>query len=102
MPRDLGELRSFIGFCSYYHRLIKGFARIATPHHLTKISVPFYWDQECQKNFESRRLALVDAPVLKFPDPGCPYLLDYDASNVVVVAVLIGERWPGARCGILD
>ena len=32
-PRDVTEVRSFLGFCSYYRRFVKGFAQLAAPLH---------------------------------------------------------------------
>ena len=41
-PRNLHELRSFIGMCSYYRRFIEKFSIIAGPlHDLTKKKVKF-------------------------------------------------------------
>ena len=31
VPRDLHEVRSFVGLCSYYRRHIQGFKELATP-----------------------------------------------------------------------
>ena len=37
VPKNIHELRSFIGMCSYYHRFITKFVVIASPlHDLTK------------------------------------------------------------------
>ena len=41
-PKNLHKLRSFIGMCSYYRRIIKKFFIIAQPlHDLTKKRVKF-------------------------------------------------------------
>ena len=32
-PRNLSEVRSFVGLCSYYRRFISGFADLAAPLH---------------------------------------------------------------------
>ncbi len=43
-PRNLHELRSFIGMCSYYRRFIEKFSMLAGPlHDLTKKNVKFTW-----------------------------------------------------------
>ncbi|MCO5582157.1 hypothetical protein L7F22_036047 [Adiantum nelumboides] len=43
-PRNLHELRSFIGMCSYYRRFIAKFSVIARPlHDLTKKNVKYVW-----------------------------------------------------------
>ncbi|MCO5557233.1 hypothetical protein L7F22_010794 [Adiantum nelumboides] len=45
-PRNLHELRSFIGICAYYRRFIKKFSLIAGPlHDLTKKNVKYVWTE---------------------------------------------------------
>jgi hypothetical protein len=52
-PTTVTELRSFIGFCSYYRRFIEGFADIAKPlHKLTQKGKYFVWTDECQVSFD--------------------------------------------------
>ena len=48
----------------------------------------FQWDEACQAALEGLKKALVEAPVLPYPDPTLPYLLDTDASAEGVGAVL--------------
>lgn len=44
VPKNLHELCSFIGMCSYYRRFIEKFSVIAGPlHDLTKKKVQFKW-----------------------------------------------------------
>jgi len=41
-PKRLTDVRSFIGLCSYYRRIIPGFADVAAPlHALQRKNVPF-------------------------------------------------------------
>ncbi|MCP4474593.1 MAG: hypothetical protein GY821_08545 [Gammaproteobacteria bacterium] len=52
-PRNLTEMRRFIGMASYYRKFIRGFAAIAHPlRHLLEKGVEFEWSSECQCAFE--------------------------------------------------
>ena len=89
IPSNMRELRSFLGFCTYYRRFVKNFAHIAAPlHALTKEGTPFNWSESCQQAFSTLKSALVHAPVLQYPDPNAAFILDTDASSVGVGAVL--------------
>ena len=46
------------------------------------------WSENCQSAFEDLRQKLTDAPVLAFPDYSRPFLLDTDASDTGIGAVL--------------
>src|SRR4029434_4275695 len=73
----------------YDRRSRRGFAGIATPlHRLTQKAQPFDWSADCANSFNRLRAALVEAPVLAFPDPTRSFILDTDASDVGVGAVL--------------
>ena len=72
-PENVTEVRSFIGFCSYYRRFIKDFAGIAKPlHQITKKNSRFNWNPECHNAFEKLKEALIDSSVLKHPDNNSP------------------------------
>ncbi|KAJ8408010.1 hypothetical protein AAFF_G00262380 [Aldrovandia affinis] len=65
------------------------FATIASPlHHLTDRGQPYVWDDPCSQAFNILQTALITAPVLAYPDMYRPFILDTDASNVGVGAVL--------------
>ena len=88
-PTTVTELRSFIGFCSYYRRFIEGFADIAKPlHKLTQKGKLFVWTDECQVSFDQLNNCLVRSPVLAHPDFSQPFILDTDASSSCIGAVL--------------
>ena len=89
VPKTVKDVRSFLGFCKYYRRFVKDFAGIASPlSSLTKKEVPFIWNDECQTAFDRLRKELITAPVLEFPDYTGTLILDTDASNTSLGAVL--------------
>lgn len=93
VPCSVSEVRGFVGLCTYYRRFIKDFARIATPlHELTRKGARFHWSEQCQGAFDELKEALSQAPVLPYPDPTRPYVLDCDASAEGVGAVLSQEK----------
>lgn len=98
IPRNSGELRSFLGLASYYRRFVKDFATIASPlHRLTQKGQVFYWNEDCAQAFTQLQLALTKAPVLAYPVSQRPFIVDTDASNVGVGAVLSQEGEHGEQ-----
>ena len=86
-PRNVRDVRAFIGLCSYYRRFVYGFAEIAKPlHKLTEKNTPFIWTEECSKSFQTLKKKLVEAPVLIHPDFTISFKLD--ASDHSIGAVL--------------
>ena len=82
-------MRSFVGLCSYYRRFVKDFAEIAASlHKLTVKSVVFQWTPACQAAFDSLKAAMVNCPILAMPTVEEMYVLDTDASNHSIGAVL--------------
>ena len=83
VPATVKEVRQFIGFAAYYRKFIPNFSDIAKPlTNLTKKSVRFKWDKDCQRAFQIITEKLVSAPVLSYPmgDEG-GFVLDTDASD---------------------
>ncbi|GFW44473.1 retrovirus-related Pol polyprotein from transposon 412 [Trichonephila clavipes] len=91
-PENLRELRSFLGLCTYYRKFVKGFSNIARPlHKLTESKQKFQWTKECEDAFLQLKEALTSSPILIYPQPDKPFILDTDASNESVGAVLSQE-----------
>ncbi|GFX32014.1 retrovirus-related Pol polyprotein from transposon 412 [Trichonephila clavipes] len=91
-PENLRELRSFLGLCTYYRKFVKGFSNIARPlHKLTESKQKFQWTKECEDSFLQLKEALTSSPILIYPQPDKPFILDTDASNESVGAVLSQE-----------
>lgn len=93
-PTNVQEVRQFIGLCSHYRRFIHGFSTVATP--LTDLTKgigakkrPIQWSQECQIAFEKLKELMSSAPVLQPPDLSKPFIIETDASDFGVGAVLL-------------
>ncbi|KAG8493058.1 hypothetical protein CXB51_010375 [Gossypium anomalum] len=52
-PKNVTEVRSFLGLAGYYRRFVNGFSIIAAPMtRLLQKNVKFEWTEECQQSFE--------------------------------------------------
>jgi len=88
-PQNVTEVRSFLGFASYYRRFLHRFSEIATPLYvLTGKNAKFIWSDECEKAFQTLKNNLVASPVMAMPQDIGEYRLDTDASNIAIGAVL--------------
>ncbi|MCO5553261.1 hypothetical protein L7F22_006782 [Adiantum nelumboides] len=73
-PRNLHEVRSFIGMCAYYRRFIEKFSLIAGPlHDLTKKNVKYVWIEKRQQAFDTLKQKLISQLVLALPDLSKPF-----------------------------
>ena len=88
-PRNVTEVRSFLGLVGYYRRFVQGFLVIASS--LTRLlhkGVKFEWDDKCQSSFERLKEILVKAPVLTQPTSSRDYTMYSDASRIGLGCVL--------------
>src|SRR5580765_7264393 len=89
IPHTKKQLRSFLGFCSYYRKFVKEFSSLAKPLYvLTENQVKFVWGNECQNAFEKLKSMLLSSPVLSFPKGEEEFILDTDETNIGIGAVL--------------
>ncbi|KAG8499104.1 hypothetical protein CXB51_005534 [Gossypium anomalum] len=91
-PRNVTEVKSFLGLAGYYRRFVKGFSMIATP--MTKLlqkDVKFEWSEKCQKSFDRLKTCLTEALVLVQPESGKEFVIYSDASLLGLGCVLMQE-----------
>jgi len=89
VPTTLRQSRAFVGLCQYYRRFVPNFSEIAAPlHALTKKGARFDWTPQCQSAFEQLKRCLTSADVLALPTDEGTFILDCDASDNAVGAVL--------------
>ncbi len=100
-PRTKKEVRSFLGLVGWYRRFIPDFANIATPltDLLTKTGKdPVAWTGACEEAFNTLKERMCTDPVLQSPNFDQRFLVQVDASEKGIGAVLAqgtaGEEKP--------
>jgi len=82
-PKDTSGVKSFLGFVSYYRKVVANFAKLAGPlNDFLKKNVKFQWSEQCKRSFSALQSALTTTPVLKFQDFAQPFLLQNGASGI--------------------
>lgn len=89
-PRSVKDVQAFLGFANFYRRFIEGFSRVAKPlTDLTKKSLEkFRLTPEGLRAFNVLKARFASAPILKHFDPNKPAILETDASDFAIGAVL--------------
>ena len=89
-PKNVSEVRSFLGLAGYYRKFVEGFSKIAAPlTKLTRKDVKYDWVDACQQSFEELKGRLTSAPVLAFPNGRDGFVVYSDASRQGLGCVLM-------------
>jgi hypothetical protein len=95
IPVDVKQLRSFLGLAGYYRKYVRNYASISSPMtHLLRKQVPFEWTSDTQLAFDTLKQALISAPVLSLPNFSCLFVVETDASDTGIGAVLLQNEHP--------
>jgi hypothetical protein len=94
-PHNVKELWSFLGMAWYYRKFIKGYGVISrTMTNLLKKGVPYVWNSEKEAAFQALKQALSSTPVLALPNFSQTFVLETDACNRGIGAVLLQNGHP--------
>ena len=89
-PKNVKDIRKFLGLINYYRRFIKDFAQVARPiNTLTRKDVKWQWEEEQQKAFDKLKEIFTTRPVLAAPDLDKEFRVEADASNYTTGGVLL-------------
>ena len=87
------DVSKFLGFLNYYRKFVYDYSSLARPLvELTRKSVPFVMTPEREKAFSVLIEKLTSYPVLALPIDDGNYVIDTDASNHSVAAILHQEQ----------
>ena len=89
-PTTVTEVRSFLGFVSYYRRFIPNFSKVAKPLNTLlqnlegtsnqKKKFKVNWGPEQQEAYETLQRLCTESPILAYADFKSPFILHTDAS----------------------
>uniref|UniRef100_A0A3Q3GHN4 Gypsy retrotransposon integrase-like protein 1 n=1 Tax=Kryptolebias marmoratus TaxID=37003 RepID=A0A3Q3GHN4_KRYMA len=88
-PQTRKQLQRFLGFANFYRRFIRNYSQTALPlTALTSTKIPFSWTPEAEAAFTQLKNLFANAPILIQPDPSKQFIVEVDASDTGVGAVL--------------
>ena len=94
IPKIQTDVRSFLELCSYYRRFIPRFSTCAHPlNQLLEAGQPFRWTEDRQNALDDFKCALTSDNLVACPEDDGFFILDTDASNVGIGAVLSQIQW---------
>ncbi|KAG1962190.1 retrotransposable element [Pimephales promelas] len=89
VPKSRVELQRFLGFANFYRRFIRSFSQVAAPlTALTSVKTCFRWSDSAQGAFDLLKNRFTSAPILITPDISKQFIVEVDASEVGVGAIL--------------
>ena len=88
-PRNVSEIRSFMGLAGYYKMFITRFSKISHPiTSLQNKGIKFEWTTKCEGNFNLLKELVSSAPILKISKPNENFVVCTDACKEGLGGVL--------------
>jgi len=92
-PRNVTDIRCFMGLVGYYRRFIEGFSKVS--HSITSLQrkgINFEWTPICEEIFQQLKNLLTSAPILKVADPEKYFVVCTDACGQGLGGVLMQDN----------
>lgn len=93
-PTNVTELQGFLGLTSYYRRFVRNYGIIA--RSLTNLlkKGELHWTTEATTTFVALKTTMVNTPVLALPGFNLPFVVETDACDQGLGAVLMKQGRP--------
>lgn len=89
-PKNVHDVRRFIGLASFFRRFVKDFALLACPlTNLLKTKFEWKWTDEHTKAFNTLKEKLIERPVLALFDAHLETEMHTDASKIGIAGILM-------------
>ena len=96
-PKNVTELRAFLGLINYYHKFIPNLSCILFPlYRLLQKDASWSWTETEEKAFSEAKALLQSSTILVHYDPSKPLILSVDASPYGLGAVLSHKMTDGS------
>jgi hypothetical protein len=100
-PRKVKDIQSFLGFANFYRRFIYNFSDIVVLlTRLTCKNVPFVFGDVQRAAFNSLKDVFSSAPILTHWIPDRPIIVETDASDYALAAILSIQLETGETCSV--
>lgn len=95
-PKNVKQLKKFLGFINFYAKFTKNHAHETIPLiGLLKKGVKFKWTETHEEAFERVKALFTETVILAHPDPDRRYILTTDASQYAIAGILSQENDQG-------
>lgn len=88
-PKNLKELRGFLGLTGYYRRFIKEYGVIARPLYNLLKKGTYHWNEVAEQAFITLKKVMTMPPVLTLPNAKEELIIETDACDEGICVVLM-------------
>jgi hypothetical protein len=94
VPHNFTELRGFLGLTGYYRKFVQHYGALSRALTNLLHQKSFTWTEAAQEAFDKLKQAMVSTPVLAFPDFTKEFIVETDACDTGIGAVLSQDGHP--------